>query len=327
MSSHTRHPARSGNVIVTTLFMLFSLLVIVALAVDLGYVQVVATQMQRTADAAAIAGAWRLLEEKGPENRPIDGSAIRSTAGQFAGLNEVLNAAPALATEDTAIGRLSYPFNQSVQLTYDQPSEFNAVKIRVRRTEQQNGPVGLFFARVMGIHSCELEAEATAAFIDNFAGFRSPDDGSNLHILPFALDETTWNALMAGVGTDNYRYDPDTQSVTSGSDGVLEVNLYPEGTGSPGNRGTVDIGSSNNSTADISRQIRYGITPEDLAHHGGRLTFDENGELVLNGDTGISAGVKDDLASIIGQPRIIPIFRTVVGPGNNAQYTIVKFCG
>jgi hypothetical protein len=89
----------------------------------------------------------------------------------------------------------------------------------------------------------------------------------------------------------------------------------------------VDIGSSNNSTADIARQIVYGISSADLGHHGGKLEFDENGELELNGDTGISAGVKDELASIKGKPRLIPIFSTVVGPGNNAQYTIVHWAG
>jgi hypothetical protein len=115
--------------------------------------------------------------------------------------------------------------------------------------------------------------------------------------------------------------------VTIGGDGIKEVNLFPQGTGSSGNRGTVDIGSSNNSTSDIARQIVDGITPADLAHHGGELTFDDDGELHLNGDTGISAGVKDQLTSIIGKPRIIPIFNQVVGPGNNADYTIVKFVG
>jgi hypothetical protein len=95
----------------------------------------------------------------------------------------------------------------------------------------------------------------------------------------------------------------------------------------PGNRGTVDIGSSNNSTADIARQIVSGISAADLAYLGGSLRFDETGVLHLNGDTGISAGVKDELASIVGLPRLIPIFRSVVGPGNNADYTIVKFVG
>ena len=105
------------------------------------------------------------------------------------------------------------------------------------------------------------------------------------------------------------------------------MNLYPQGTGSPGNRGTVDIGSSNNSTADIARQIVYGISAHDLSYLGGKIQFDANGELQLNGDTGISAGVKDELASIIGKPRVIPIFSKVQGPGNNAQYTIVKWFG
>ena len=55
--------------------------------------------------------------------------------------------------------------------------------------------------------------------------------------------------------------------------------------------------------------------------------LDENGELSLNGDTGISAGVKDELVSIKGEPKVIPIFTQVNGPGNNATYTIVKFVG
>jgi hypothetical protein len=37
--------------------------------------------------------------------------------------------------------------------------------------------------------------------------------------------------------------------------------------------------------------------------------------------------VKDELASIEGQPRIIPIFSSISGNGNNAQYTIVKWQG
>jgi hypothetical protein len=148
-----------------------------------------------------------------------------------------------------------------------------------------------------------------------------------VQLLPFALDLDTWNDLMAGNASDDWTYNPETGAVTCGSDGIKEVNLYPQGTGCPGNRGTVDIGGSNNSTSDIARQIVDGVSPDDLAHHGGSLEFDACGELELNGDTGISAGVKDELASIIGDPRMIPIFSEVVGPGNNADYTIVKFAG
>jgi hypothetical protein len=66
-----------------------------------------------------------------------------------------------------------------------------------------------------------------------------------------------------------------------------------------------------------------------LAYHGGSVELNaaNNYELDLNGDTGISAGVKDELNAIIGQPRMIPIFKECQFPGNNAQYTIVHWWG
>ncbi|MGN6543792.1 MAG: Tad domain-containing protein, partial [Aureliella sp.] len=110
-------------------------------------------------------------------------------------------------------------------------------------------------------------------------------------------------------------------------DGIPEGNLYPQGTGSPGNRGTVDIGDSNNSTADIARQIKQGISSDDLVKLGKPLEICSDGTMTLNGDTGISAGVKDELASLIGKTRIVPIFSQVSGNGNNATYTVVKWVG
>jgi len=163
-------------------------------------------------------------------------------------------------------------------------------------------------------------------------GFRVTGSSGNAGILPFALQVDVWHGLLAGSNStgDHYAYDPDTGSVSSGSDNVPELNLYPgAGTGQlpPGNFGTVDIGSSNNSTADIARQILDGITEEDLSYLGGSLELGDDGTLPLNGDTGLSAGVKDELESIKGQPRTLPLFSVVNGPGNNAEFTIVGFAG
>src|SRR5262249_22392834 len=156
-------------------------------------------------------------------------------------------------------------------------------------------------------------------------------------LLPFALDLTAWNAALNGSGPDDFTRDPATGAVTAGADGVHEVKLFPlsngNGSGSsglpPGNFGTLDVGSPNNSTADLSRQIREGVNSQDLSYFvSGKLQLDpDTHTLVLQGDTGVSAGVKDDLASIIGTPRIIPLYSTVSGPGNNARYTIVGFAG
>lgn len=89
---------------------------------------------------------------------------------------------------------------------------------------------------------------------------------------------------------------------------------------------TVDV-RSNNSTADLRRQITDGISESDLDHHSGTLGFDENDEMFLNGDTEISIGSKNELASIMGDPRIIPIFDDFSGNGNNTMYRIVEYAG
>jgi hypothetical protein len=188
--------------------------------------------------------------------------------------------------------------------------------------------VPYFFAKVFGLSGQAIEAEATAGYLRNVGGFEIPYDETNIGILPIALDIETWEAMLYdSVGENNFAWDEETETLSEGPDNRLEVNLFPQGIDAPGNRGTVDIGSSNNSTADIARQILYGVSPDDLDYHGGKLEFDQYGELILNGDTGISAGVKDELEAIKGEPRIIPIFNHVEGPGNNANYTIVQWVG
>ena len=325
---------RKGNVLVLTCFLMIAMLACIALTVDAGYLYTIRTQLQRSADAAAIAATWELVADdaQGPDFS-VDSLSTdaRSTAVQFAALNKVGNVEPGLAADDVFVGYLADPTNPKETLV-PVPAGLlpNAVRVRVQRTEAQNGEVPLFFASLLGMDRSAVQAQATAALVQNFNGFRTPSDGSNLAILPFALDVETWNSLLTGGDGDHWKYDQDTKSVTAGSDGIVEINLYPQGTGSPGNRGTVDVGGAGNSTADLSRQIREGISPDDMADlkaSGRSLEFNKSGEVFLNGETGISAGVKDDLLSIRGKPRIIPIFKSVSGPGNNAEYTITKFVG
>ena len=321
---------RRGNIIVLSALMMVMTAAFVAFAVDLGSLYVARCELQRSADAAALSAAWDLVDENelsGTTSVLALETEARNTAIEFASLNKVWGSTPVVPVTDVEIGYLSDPTDPTSTMAFASSNAPNAVRVCVRRTTVQNGPITFTFAKLLGIFSQELDADATAALLTNFAGFRAPGDGGNLGILPIALDETTWNTLLAGGGSDNWSWDPSTETVTSGSDGIKEVDLYPQGNGSPGNRGTVDIGSNNNSTAVLSRQIASGVTPSDLAHHGGELKFDSSGKLYLNGDTGISAGIKDDLSSIIGQPRSIPIFTQVEGPGNNATYTIVKFVG
>jgi hypothetical protein len=331
MNTRQRTQRRKGNILVLTAFMMIGMLAMVAFSVDLGYLNVARTELQRSADAAALAGAWELIDEDlllGYSNPEYIAEHARITAAEFALYNPVTTQGLAVDQQDVLVGYLPNPLDPTSQLLLDSGNPPNAVQVRVRKSAELNGQVPLFFARALGMDGASMQAVATAALLTNIRGFRIPSSGENLAVLPFALDEQTWIALVEDhVGTDDWTWNPQTREVEAGGDDILEVNLFPQGTGSPGNRGTVDIGPSNNSTADLARQITDGITAEDLSYIGGKLELNEDGFLYLNGDTGISAGMKDELASIVGQPRTILIFREVNGNGNNATYTIVGFAG
>lgn len=324
--------SRRGNVIVLSAVLMVAMMAMIAFAVDLGYLFNARTEMQRAADASAIAACWELIDEDvvtGSSNPTVISAEACNKARQFVALNKITQASASLSNDDISVGYIADPGDPSSPfLTTGYTGAPNAVKLRIRRTAQQNGAVPLFFGPVLGVSFAAMESEATAAYLPGVSGFKAPSDGSPLGILPYALDEGTWNAMLAGGGSDSYCFTEGSGTVNAASDGIREVNLFPQGTGSPGNRGTVDIGGSNNSTSDIARQIVQGISAADMAQMpGGQLCFDDGGKLYLNGDTGISAGVKDELTTIVGETRIIPIFSNVTGNGNNATYTIVKFCG
>ena len=329
---------RRGNVLVLTAFLMIAMIAFVAMGVDLGYIQNARVELQTSADAAAMAAAWELVDTdwlSGSANMADDVSAARERALEYAAYNKVCQAAPALdpntpnwESGDVVIGYRSNSADYDDPLDTSDPSKFNAVQVRVRRTSLQNGEVPLFFGKALGLDSVATQAIATAALAKNFGGFRTPPEGETLGVMPFALDKETWdNLINNSVGSDSWNWDAECEEVVAGGDGIKEVNLYPQATGSPGNRGTVDIGGNNNSTSDLARQIVDGISRQDMIDLGKPLEFDANGKLYLNGDTGISAGVKDELASITGKTRIIPIFECVSGNGNNANYTIVEWAG
>lgn len=337
-SQRNTQASRRGAISVLAALFIVVLVGMVAFCVDIGYVLTAKEELQRTADATALATCWEYAKQLSEGSSAAAASMYaRTTASSYASHNNVTNlpivVAPNVGNDpagDLVFGYISDLAGGADSFQTNNSSLYNAVKVRVRKDPSLNGEVPYFFARIFGMQGQILRADATAAIVRNVNGFQVPADGSNLEILPFALDLETWTSWMNGGGSDDFAWDPDTKQVTPGSDGKKEVNLYPQGTGAPGNRGTLDIGGENNSTSDIARQIVDGVSPGDmqaLSNSGRSLEFNASGKADLNGDTGISAGVKDELTSIMGKPRIIPVFEKVVGPGNNAEYTIVKWQG
>jgi Flp pilus assembly protein TadG len=330
--------SRRGAMIVLTAIMLVFFLGLAAFAIDIGIMLLARTELQNAADAAALAAAGDLIPDSGglTGNPDMTGeiASARAKAVQFAGLNQVRTTAPVVnlntansTTGDVVIGYLSNPSDPTQSMSFSNMNLANAAQVTVRRIASENGEVALFFSKVLGVNSKPATATATAAIrTEGFTSFSAPSDGSNLGMLPIALKLDTWNSMLAGQGSDSYGWSS-TKGVTNKGDSVLEMDLFPDST-TPGNFGTVDIGTTDNSTSDIARQVLYGISPQDMqALPNGSLGFDANGQLSLNGDTGVSASIQNELRSIIGQPRMIPIYSTVANPGDNATYTIVQFVG
>jgi hypothetical protein len=269
------------------------------------------------------------LESKAPDRTLAPAVAeveARKAAAEYAAVNTSFATILKLDEADIQIGYLADPLSPGEELDTSIPERFNAVRVRVRRDAGSNGAIPMFFARLFGKDTADTEATATAVFIDNVAGFRPPLDGENLPILPFALDAETWSSALNGQGPDEWKWDANNKKFVPGSDGIPEFNLYPQDTGSAANRGTVNIGATANSTSHVADQILHGVSSADLDFHGGELRFDDNLQLFLDGDPGISAGFKDELFNIRGEARIAPVFTEMNGNGNGV-YTIVEWAG
>lgn len=328
---------RRGAIVVLSTFLLVVAFALAAFAIDLGYITTSRTELQKTADACALAATIELGEGYG-HGTSLTPAQVEAAARQavidVAQVNRAAGKAAVYAdgVRDARFGQYVWNSGTSSWEKVWGQTPYNLVEVTLRRDQagstSGDGPLSLYFAGILGSREANIVSQSLSAVIPGNGVRVRSGSGQTADVLPIALDVETWNSLLAGNGPDQYRWNPATKTVTSGSDGILEVNIYPHGSQNlpPGNRGTVDFGSSNNSTADISRQIRYGLNENDLSYFGGQISF-ANGPLQINGDTGISAGIKDDLEAIKGQPRLMPLFSAVSGPGNNAMYTIVKLVG
>ena len=366
-----RHESRSGSVLVLAAATMVMVMAFVVFTVDLGYIALTKTQLHNAADAAVLGAGIELPAGLGLDATlsEIDVEEIASQAAvDVAALQRSgnLDSAYLNASRDVRFGKRDWdPVTNNWQDTWD-TGPYNMVEVTTRRDQeyfqycdywfrydhsldqwyyegegaesapnQEDSTLPLFFGPVIGHDSVPLKIASAAALLPG-SGFRSMGSGSqqNAPILPITLDVPSWEDLLNGVGDDDYAYDPSTGQVTSGSDGILEVNIYPTaapaGNGSnqwtPGNRGTVDLGNPNNATPDLKRQILEGLNENDLSYFNGEIRFDQ-GPIDVNGDPGISAAIKTQLTAIIGQPRAMPLFTSVTGQGNNTWYTLVKFVG
>ena len=178
-SSPSKKPSKVGPLLsnergvtaIVIALLLFVLTVMASFAVDLGFAWVTRNELQNIADAAALAGSRQLgvvyskltPEQQKDQNRALTGSekaqvldilekvAALNTAGGKSGI--------VIAASDISIGTWDFK-TKTLTPTIVRPT---AVSVTARRDGNANGPIGTFFANVMGVSEMNVQATATAA--------------------------------------------------------------------------------------------------------------------------------------------------------------------
>lgn len=339
---HEIQTRRRGGILVLAAVMLVVVIAFAAFTIEYGMITVTQGQLQNAADSASHAAMLEYSRSIGPdaELTPNAGEkAARDVAVEMVSKFRTGNVAstPADPNLDVRFGVRTWSASSKQWVeNWNSSGPFNMVEVSPKKIKARHTELPMTFGRLLGVDGHEVQRSSVAAVVAANGFKMKQNAGEWLGILPIAVDYGTWQKLVeannGGSTTgfpDNFSYEGET-TVASGSDGVRELNIYPDLNTSlpPGNRGTVDIGSPNNSTNDLKRQIVYGLNSFDLSFFpNGELNCSVEKPLYLNGDPGISAGIENSLKSIIGQTRAIPIFTSVSGPGNNANYTVIKFVG
>lgn len=128
-----------GATIVLVALAITALLSVVALAVDAGMLLTARTEAQRTADAAAMAGAGMLIPD------PTDEAGARTEAERFGEMDAVKGIVDIDPVED-------------VDVDLDELT----VTVRAHRDDVRSGPVETWFARIFGVDVVNIGADATA---------------------------------------------------------------------------------------------------------------------------------------------------------------------
>jgi Flp pilus assembly protein TadG len=158
---------QSGAAAILVAFLMIVFLGIAALALDVGYLYVVRTELQNAADAAALAGAGHLYP------RSITGAVISVVPPEWGSAEAAANYPQAPANSAGGVTLTDYEVRTgywnlatgtlSSALGTQGPQDAPAVQVTVRRSGGENsGPVNLFFARALGIGTADVSATATA---------------------------------------------------------------------------------------------------------------------------------------------------------------------
>lgn len=348
---------RRGAVIVMVALMLIVLFACTALCIDIGWATLAKSELQNAADSAAAAGAVQLQAKYGPYLSATSATqtSLSSTARTMATADSTRFASyhgaggvPSLALPS---GDVQFGFtNASGSFAANAAGYPNTVQVVTRRDQTANSPLAFFFGPVLGKSNASITATSRATVYSGLITGFDPDGGGEgtgggpggwgddyasagnfaCKLLPLAFDVNDWNHFVStGVSPDG--------TTQTDAEGVRQIKVYPSPGNSPGNFGLLCIGPWTNANPQYSSWILDGPTGNDLQTlmNEGKFPVSQSSPKNWKGSPGLRTALKSDFVSIIGQPRLLPLFKPAAdspyqaasGNGSNTTYAIVGFVG
>lgn len=152
--SNQKRKERRGSVVVTMPVMLGGLIFVAAIMVDIGSFYVNKSQMQNAADAAAIAAAMKI----GNDRSAASLETAKAYASDFANKNQV-GRGDVLVADDISMGIWDYSgggFSPGADV-----NNANSFQITVRRGGAASDGLGSYFSRCFGLNDFEAIAKST----------------------------------------------------------------------------------------------------------------------------------------------------------------------
>jgi len=342
MGRDVKGARRAGAVAPLTCLLLVPVLIgMLAFSIDVGYMVQVRTELQNTADAAALAGAQALMgagpvsnvanqndgivkwnqakfNQTGAQRNTIRTNAINNakTAAKAYGANNLAGDKNITINDaDVEVGYLDQ--NDSYSSSPGSSTFPNSVRVTARRDSSANTPLKLFFGALLGTSEVPLTATARATLYTGDIQTFSASYNVRGSMLPVALDVFRWNEYVSsGKSLDQDSNAGTSQwslTTTNGPDGNPQLKVYPVKNQAPGNFSLLDIGPPENNAPAFRTWIDEGQSPADVSYllDNNLLPVSPTSPKDWKGGPGLKSTLEPNFDAQMGQPNLIPLFLPV----------------
>lgn len=206
-----RRWTRRGNIVVFSAFLMIIFMGMLALSVDVGYVFTLQAQLQRSVDAAALAGVGELVNGLPAAEEAAKEYLIRNPVGSASSVVDESALANATITFDTNHGD-DYEFTIGNWNPTTKQLDETSVMPSSLRVSMSYPNMPFFFAKVLGHDNFTLQAQSTAMFqprdivvVLDFSGSMNDDSTfAKLGTLGQSVIVNSLNECWADLGSPTY---------------------------------------------------------------------------------------------------------------------------